>query len=252
MIIVAAVVVLALIQYSELLRIGYEEVSLAISPDATRAMSFGDQHFSSKLPGSYNIDAADHFYRVVAKLNPDTPYLYHQFARIAFLRGKYGSAMIAIDKQIAKTGDSFPNAYYMRGLIEGFNGDYSHSESDYRTYLAHDPTNWAATNDLAWVLLRDDKPQEALDAIDKVFRHWQNNPWLLNSRATALRELGRNAEALVAIQAASHEVAKVSPSDWLLAYPGNDPMIAENGLESLKGAIAANLSMLESGDRQKR
>src|SRR6185503_11461879 len=98
--------------------------------------------------------------------------------RVAFLKGDFNKALARIDLQISLHSDKVPSSYYVRGLIEGFMGDYESAARDYKIYLKGDPTNWAAGNDYAWVLLKADKPKEALEVIDSVIPFWKENPWL--------------------------------------------------------------------------
>ena len=112
--------------------------------------------------------------------------------------------------------------------------------------IVRDPTNWAATNDLAWVLLKAKRYEDALVAIDKVIALWPENPWLLNSKATALYELGRLEEAKVAADAAGIAVMKITEAEWSRAYPGNDPLIAGEGLKAFRDAVHANIHTISS------
>ena len=239
------IVIVLLLYRSEAAHVLYERLSIATFPNAHRALAYGDRHFSSQLPDSYDIDLADKLYRTAVRLDPNLPRVYHQIARIAFLRGQNNLALIAIDIEIEKSGDSLPNSYYVRGLIEGFMGDYTNAIADYRKYLQYDLTNWAATNDLAWVLLRADRPKEVIEAIDRVLPIWPKNPWLLNSYAIAMHELGRDEEAEKNAQAAADVVKDLTPEEWLRAYPGNDPRIAFEGVRALKKAVTENIHTIE-------
>jgi tetratricopeptide (TPR) repeat protein len=124
-------------------------------------------------------------------------------------------------------------------------GDYTASVKDYEYFLKFDPHDWAGMNDEAWVLLKAKRYTDALKIIDSGLVDDPSNPWLLNSRATALYELGRYREALLAVQAASAAVASLTPAQWSHAYPGNDPMIASQGVTSFKAAIAQNIHSIE-------
>jgi len=241
----ALVVVLALATgifiFRQSLRDGYEIFSIRYFPSAERAYGYGEEHFAPTNPADYDPVRAERFFLIAARLDPKYPYVNHQLARLEFLQGHYNTAVLYIDKQIELFGTTTPKAYYVKGLIEGFNGDYKDSEKDYRTYINADPTNWAATNDLAWVLLKAGKSQEALDAIDKVILLWPRNPWLLNSRATALYELGRIKEAHDSSVLAMEVVATLTAETWSKAYPGNDPLMARGGLADFQKAVAANM-----------
>jgi thioredoxin-like negative regulator of GroEL len=224
---------------------GYEVFSIRYFPNAERAYQYGSEHFSESKPNEYNPTKAEEFFKVAAQLDPKYPYVNHQLARLEFLQGHYNSALAYINTQIEIFGTSTPNSYYVRGLIEGYKEDYLASIKDYKIYIAADPTNWAATNDLAWVFLKANKPKDALEAINKVLPYWPENPWLLNSKATALYELGRLEEAHTAAAAAMQAVSKLRPKDWSYAYPGNDPLIGDIGLAQFQKAVIDNMHTIE-------
>src|SRR5262249_24240357 len=135
----------------------YENITMLINPSTEQAFALGELHFDSGHPNDYDITRAQYFFSFVRDHDPNYPYFYHQLARIAFLRSDFVVALSDINLQIILHGDSEPNSYYVRGLIEGYMGDYTDSATDYRRFIAVSPSNWAATNDLAWVLLKDNK-----------------------------------------------------------------------------------------------
>src|SRR3989338_2875509 len=92
-------------------------------------------------------------------------------------------------------------------------GEYAASAKDYEYFLQSHPTNWAAVNDYAWVLLKAERSQDALAAIEPVIPYWPDNPWLLNTYATALYETREYTEALRAAQKASIAVFKKAVQD---------------------------------------
>lgn len=224
-----------------------EAVDLWIRPSGARAYAYGDEHFNADDPSTYDINSAEYFFSIAAKLDPGLPYVFHELARIEFLKGDFNGALAYINIQILDQGDKTPTSYYMRGLIEGYMGDYTDSEQDYAQYLKYDPIDWAAVNDYSWVLLKDGKPMTADMAIEAVVSYFPNNPWLLNSDAIALSEMGDATSARSRIDAASQSVAQLTASQWARAYPGNDPNIAEQGLASFKNAIADNMHIIDSG-----
>ena len=219
----------------------YEDVALFVAPSAERAYAYGSLHFDARSPYNYDIVRARKLLHAAAQRDPRHPYVYHQLARIYFLQGNFTKARAYADAQIRYHGNESPNAYYVRGLIKGFAGDYAAAAVDFREFLAHKPESWAATNDLAWVLLKQGKSGEALEAIDRVVSLWPDNSWLLNSRAAALAELGRYAEAYAAASAAQVAAEVLSPEDWSRANPGNDPLVAEEGLRAFRAAIRENI-----------
>ena len=224
-----------------------EDISYVLHPSASAAFALGEKHFNNTAPDAYDLNRAEYFFHVTAAIDLQYPYVYHELARISFLRGDFDMAMTQIDEQIKLHGDSEPNSYYVRGLIEGFKGDYVDSEQDYAHFLQFDPDDWAGVNDYAWVLLKDNKPGVAAAAIAKVLPYFQSNPWLLNSDAIALYETGNTTAALTKAQAALQAVDALSPEDWAHAYPGNDFSIAAQGLSVFKAAVLENVHTIESG-----
>ena len=219
-----------------------EKITLAHSPSGILAFDYGERHFSSKNPREYNIDAAEYFFEQAAHLNPDILYLHHQRARIAFLRGDYGTALQEINIQIELHGTSTPNSYYVRGLIEGFVGDYIDAASDYEEFLVFDPKDWAAINDYAWVLLKSGRSEDAVKVTNEGLLLFPTNAWLLNSNAIALYEIHDIVHARLQAQRAIVAVDALTDEQWSYAYPGNDPAIAHDGLNAFKLSTRTNLS----------
>lgn len=243
----AVVLLLAAIGIANTTRVQnlYERISFAIHPTAEKAFLYGGRHFTS-LDSAYNIDTAEYYYQQAAALDTNTPYLFHELARIAFLRGKFPEALALINIQISKFGDTAINSYYVRALIEGYMEQYAAAEADYSHFLQARPNNWAAINDYAWVLLKAGKSSEAQKELERALSMFPGNAWLLNSYAIALYESGdttaaypRAAEAVVAARMVTRE-------DWLTAYPGNDPGIADEGIAALKIATEENIHRIEA------
>lgn len=214
--------------------------SLSVFASAERAYRNGDTHFGSG-GALYDLEQASAYYKQALLLDPEQPYVYHQLARIAFLKGNFDEALSLIERQISMHGDKLPNSYYIRALIEGFSGDYDASARDYERYLSFDPTNWAAINDYAWVLLKAGRAREAVVATAGGLSYFPDNAWLLNTNATALYEMGLIEPARGQISKALVAAAKISEADWLLAYPGNDPKVAAQGVAAFQSATIKNM-----------
>lgn len=226
----------------------YEDLAYAIDPTPARAYIYGDRHFNSKHGLFYDVDRAERYLKAAA-VDPSNPYVYHELSRIAFLKGNMAEAMTLIDIQLRRHGDFLPNSYYVRGLIEGFRGEYAAAAKDYAKYLEYDPHNWAAINDYAWVLLKDERSEEAAGALRNGLVYFPDNAWLLNSYAIALRESGDLESAHAAATAAAVSAANLRDEDWSVAYPGNDPKIAAAGLSALREAISRNIHSIEESKR---
>ncbi len=240
----AAVLMLTLL-FRLPIQIAYEKTMLAISPSGEKAYEYGVRHFNAQRSSEYEISAAEYFFDRALTLDPSLLYVHHELARIYFLRGDFFDALMQINTQIAQHGDSTPNSYYMRGLIEGYVGDYEDSAKDYTYFLKFDPYDWAGMNDEAWVLLKAKHFQEAAELTAKGLKYFPQNPWLLNNNAIALYELGEIKEAEAPAEAAAVAAAKLTDADWLHAYPGNDPQVASEGVAQFKAAAAKNIHMIE-------
>src|SRR3990167_1853597 len=223
----------------------YEDISDAVAPDAERAFLYGEKHFSSYAE-DYDVDRAERFFVSAMLQNPELPYVYHELARVYFLKGDFAKALGFINAQIALHGDEFPNTYYVRGLILGYMGNYDAAISDYRHFLRSEPRNWAAITDYAWVLLKADRPEDALRATAGGLAEFPDNPWLLNTNAIALFELGFTEAAYAQASRALLSSESITSEEWLRAYPGNDPMIAAQGISVFKKAIADNIHTIEA------
>jgi tetratricopeptide (TPR) repeat protein len=243
---VASVLLLVAVLTSETLRVGYEFASLRLWPDAQKAYEYGNRHFNSSDRRAYDIDLAGHFYWRAQELDPYHAAVYHQIARISFLKNRLSTALFYIDTQIARHGDTVPSAHYMRGLILGYRGDYDEAARSYERFLEFYPDNWAAITDYSWVLLKAGRPYEAAAATGRALALYPKNPWLLNTNAIALHEIGDTQQALLKARAAQVSVASVTVADWLEAYPGNDPRVAQAGIDTLRASIVNNVHTLET------
>jgi len=223
----------------------YEDAMIAIAPSAERAYEYGNRHLDAQRAHSYDIDRAEYFFDKALTYDPALPYLNHQIARVAFLRADFSKAMVFIDREIQEHPEH-ANAYYVRGLIEGYMGDYAAAAKDYEQFLKVAPYNWAAINDYAWVLLKDGRAKEAATATEEGLKYFPENPWLLNSSAIALYEIGDIERAHERVQKAWDHVQAVGERDWLHSYPGNDPAIAEQGIATFRAAISENMHRIES------
>ncbi len=222
----------------------YELMHVHVTGRADLAYRYGDKRFSSLESSLYNIETAERFFKVAYKQDPTLPYVNHQLARIEFLHGNFDAAFIYINRELEVNSDPSPSTYYIRALIAGFAGLYDMAALDYERYLQSDPTNWAALNDYAWVLLKGKQPDKALLATAYGLRFFPDNPWLLNSNAIALYETGHTEAARDQIRRAAENALGVQEVDWLTAYPGNDPRIATEGVTALKESVRKNLRLM--------
>ena len=68
--------------------------------DARLAKNIGNYYFNRRSEGAYDLEKAEiYFYRAL-EINPEIPRVWHQLARIDFLKGNFSGALEKINKQI--------------------------------------------------------------------------------------------------------------------------------------------------------
>jgi tetratricopeptide (TPR) repeat protein len=221
-----------------------EDVSFAVEPSAAHAFALGTKHFDARDAKEYDVRRAKYFFEKTYALDPNFAGVNHQLARIDFLHSDFVKALDDINQELKRNPDPAPESYYMRALIYGYMGEYDLAAKDYEHYFKIRPASWAGINDYSWVLLKADLPQGAHAALSWGLKQWPKNAWLLNNDATALYELGRYAEAKTTAQKALPAVQALTEADWLNAYPGNDPLVAKQGLADFKKASQENLEKI--------
>ena len=221
-----------------------EDISFYMDPSAARAYGYGQRHLSSQNGRLYNINRADFFLIQAEKIDTTLPYVHHELARIAFLNSDFDTAMKEINLQITQHGTSTPNSFYVRGLIEGYMGNYTDATRDYEVFFEYNPHNWATINDYAWVLLKAGRSQDAVKLTTIGLEMFPDNAWLLNSNAIALYEIGNVTQARIQAEKAKNAVALLTERDWLISYPGNDPGTALQGLATFNSATINNLAKI--------
>src|SRR6185436_2473306 len=70
-----------------------ENVLYALDPTPERAYTYGEGHFSATKAKTYELDRAEYFFDEVLKKDVSHPYLFHELARISFLRGRFDEAL---------------------------------------------------------------------------------------------------------------------------------------------------------------
>ncbi len=223
-----------------------EDISLYMAPSAGKAFSYGERHFRALDPRSYDLSRAKTMYQKAATLDPDHPMVFHQLARTSFVSNALDTALMQINIQLARHPDSPPSAYYVRALSYAFLDRYEESARDYETYLKTDSRNWPGYNDYAWMLLKIQKPAEALAAIDTALGYVPENAWLLITRSVALYELKRYDEAHAAAVRAKELSDGVTIEDWSKVNPGNSPTQAGQGVAEMRRVIDANIAKIEA------
>ncbi len=219
----------------------HEDIMLRVAPSAERALRYGEAHLDASHSESYDIDRAEMLFLRAQRLNLKLPLVQHQLSRVSFLRGDFDQALKYIENELSSNPTPSNTSHYMRGLILGYMDRFDEAAISFETYLRTDSKNWAAINDYAWVLLKAGRTQEALIAVDWGLLFWPDNVWLLNSKATALFEMGRTEKAYMTIAHAHEILHTLDEAEWSRAYPGNDPLIAREGVKVFNESVEENM-----------
>ena len=206
--------------------------------DVDAAMWLGEYYFSSE---HYDSERAEHYYRRAYALEPSLALAHYQLGRIAFIRGRFIEAQWHIDQSL-RYDPEYYRGYYMRGLIAGYEKDYKKAAEAFYIFLQYDSIGWAGYNDLSWIYFQQGNFPAAEDIAVFGLGYAPENAWLHNSVGVAQLAQGKKADARVHFRRALARLDQMKPEDWGIAYPGNDPTIYAEGLESMRQSIVHNLA----------
>ena len=222
-------------------------MALFVNPEVECAMRIGNDYFNVSGDGTYDLGRARRYFLRALQLDSNTPEAWHQLARIDFLQRNFSSALEKINTQIALHGERFMASYYIRGLICGYIGTpecLGQAEEDFTRFLAWDPNNWAARNDLAWISFQQGEYERAEAVASQGLQDSPGNPWLLNMRGIVLLNLGLKQEAGALFEQARSAIESMTEADWHTAYPGNHPGVAAQGIEEMKRTVEFNMALV--------
>lgn len=225
---------------------------ILVRKNADLAMLLGNYYFGETLGKSeYDLEKAKRAFVKAVAASPGILWGHYQIARIHFVRREFMEALREINEELKANPENL-RSLYVRGLIYGYrkySGDLLRAEDDFRRFTEWAPTEWAGHNDLIWVLLKQQKYQEALEASRIAFiraRGAETNPWLWSGKGLALLNLEMKKESVRSFEKALETSETLSESDWVKAYPGNNPASAPEGLGSFKKALRDNLASAEN------
>lgn len=206
---------------------------------AQKLVAQGNYYFNG---GAYNLEKAAKYYKAAAFVDREASYPHYQLARVLFVKADFNEARAEIDKAL-KLNPENKRAYYVRGLIDGYDGDWKSAVEDFRKFVEWAPKEWAGYNDLAWAYYESKDYQKAADVASKGLEVAPNNVWLLNGLGVSLQALGKGDEAKAVLSRAAELAQKITPVDWEKAYPGNDTQTAEWNLAQFRTDVNYNLSL---------
>jgi tetratricopeptide (TPR) repeat protein len=235
-----ALAALILVSREDFVTHALQDAHIAITGSSTVARLYADESFDATGSHGYNIGRANSLYTRAALLNPHEPLVAYQRGRIAFLEGRFADAERLFSQEIETSQFPPPAVYYMRALNRAFREDFLGAARDYEIYFSKTPAGWASINDYSWVLIQLGLYSAAEEALRWGIDGWPDNPWLLNSMASALYEQKKYSEAKKYVELAQQEVRHITNMEWRIAYPGNDPQMAPQAIEEFARAVGEN------------
>lgn len=234
---------------------GRELVVKREPPETDNLFLLGQYYFNHgpHADGTYDIKLARHYYEQALADNPlGDNWAWYQLGRIDFLEGKFDAAIYKFNKQVEHFEDQQPSVYYMLGLTYGYRARREGKEDDWHRaaeyfshYLEHDENSPWARVDMAWIYFSQGRFEEMKPILEKGLSTHGDNPWLLNMYGLALLNTGHKEEARRNFTAALEEAEKLTPENWGLSYPGNDPSAWSDGLREFRTAIRVNLGLAQ-------
>jgi tetratricopeptide (TPR) repeat protein len=203
---------------------------------ADRLIAKGNFYFNG---GAYDLGKAAKWYKLAMYADSNSSTAHYQLARVYFVQNKLAEAKSEIDKALSINPDG-KRSYYVRGLINGYSGNYQEAVSDFKKFTEMVPDEWAGYNDLAWVYYEMKDYENAREALEKGLTVKPENPWLLNGLGAVYNALGEFGKAEEALSKASSVADNLSIKDWGTAYPGNDASSAGWDLAKFRNDIRYN------------
>jgi tetratricopeptide (TPR) repeat protein len=208
----------------------------------------GTTAFGGKVLGMsvYNIALAEKFFTMAKEEVPEAIWVNYQLSRINFIKGDLQRAIYFADRELELYPDNC-RTHYIRGLTYGYMEHLDEAITDFETFNQCFPDTWAGHNDLAWFWFRKGDMDKVIKVIESTISVGTNaaSPWLQNTYGVALMNTGSYLRAENALRMADYLAQNMTEEDWGKAYPGNDPKIYEQGLESMRRSIKSNLDILE-------
>ena len=210
--------------------------------------SIGNIAFGGKVLGVtfYNIAIAETFFSKAAESTLEDRWVNYQLSRINFIKGDLQRAIYFANRELELYPDNC-RTHYIRGLTYGYMERLDEAIQDFEVFNTCFPDTWAGHNDLAWFWFRKGDMKKVIEVIEKTIQVGTNaaSPWLQNTYGVALMNTGHYVRAENAFLMAKYLANNMTKEDWGKAYPGNDPKIYEQGLNSMRLSIQKNLELLE-------
>lgn len=177
------------------------------------------------------------------------PYAYYQLARINFIQGNLNTALDFLSKEEHYYPDH-SKVLYIRGLTLGYLGRDNEAIASFAKYVQENPESWAGRNDLSWLLFKEGRFKEAIAVIEPAYITNPANPWVLNTYGILLMNTGDLKKSHEILSSGYKISLMITENGWGMAYPGNNPSIYNQGLESMRNSFLNNLQLVEQKLKQ--
>ncbi|MCX6790131.1 MAG: hypothetical protein NTV60_01235 [Candidatus Kaiserbacteria bacterium] len=219
--------------------------------DAGLALAIGDYYFgndptTSSREHPYDPSLAKKAAEKAIRINPSVEYAHYMRARVDFVQANFDESLTELNKEFSLFPDR-KRTLYMRGLVYAYRGkerDLSLAEKDFQAFITWAPTEWAGYNDLAFVFAKEKKYDFAVTVLKEGIikaNGGATNPWLWNALGVMELNLNKPAPALASLIKAQRFATALTDVQWQRAYPGNNPLSAQAGLEAMQVGIARNV-----------
>ena len=193
----------------------------------------------------YDLDMSEYFFKKLSKQDPVPMFTNYQLSRINFIRGDQQAAIIYANKEIELYPENC-RTKYIRGLAYGYSENLKGAIKDFEDFNVCFPGVWAGHNDLAWLYFRDGQLEKALETLEDSAKLNPENPWIQNGYGVMLLNTKKYAEAKEALTLAKTASDKMNEQDWGKNYPGNNPLIYNQGLSAMRSTIEENLKLVDN------
>ncbi|MFT5036854.1 MAG: tetratricopeptide (TPR) repeat protein [Candidatus Azotimanducaceae bacterium] len=249
------------------------QASVIINP--ATAYEIGSGYLFGKPNYEYDAQKGITYLGRAAILDPTYEGAWFLLGMARFVEGDFTSAMVYFDKEInlydVSTSENIPyTSYYLKALTYGFTKQFNESAEGFEYLIeinANDSRSWAYYTDLAWVYFQQGRFEDIknvmeggeaspvrlkttgedgqeIEVLDQGgFSRYPENPWVLNMYALALHNLEETEKAHGLFIQAKTTADLLTNSDWIKAYPGNDPGNAARGLADFREVIEKNIGI---------
>ncbi|MFA7319314.1 MAG: tetratricopeptide repeat protein [Parcubacteria group bacterium] len=209
-----------------------------------RLITRGNYYFNN---GAYDTKKSERYFSWALRLNPQADAAYYQLSRIHLVGNELDLARNEIDRSLAINPQN-QRAFYIRGLINAYDKKYDDAISDFQKFVAWAPAEWAGYNDLAWVYsLNKDFENTKNIAQVGLDKTGDRNPWLLDNLGVAYINLGESKKAEEIFAKVKDISGDMTAEEWAMAYPGNDPSLADMTLGKFKTDVDTNSQLALGG-----